>query len=285
VAFPFGHGLSYTTFQLAALELAGVVTASAPAASAVPVLELHDDTVVTVALDVANVGPVAGAEVVQLYVCDEACSAYRPAQELKAFAKVRLEPGETRRMALELDRSAFAFWDAGSDGWLVEPGVFEIRVGTSSRDIRLRARLEVRCAVSAADGSAAGAPQPATGGPVIDRGGLACADETFAAMLGHPVPPPEPERPFHANSTLAEIGRTWLGARVRSRLVKQFLARMGAGTRDETLRRMFEEMANDMPLRALVLFSGGRLRFEDVEALVALLNGRFRQALGIWRRR
>jgi beta-glucosidase len=114
--FCFGHGLSYTTFELGEPALEGDV----------------------VRVPVTNTGAVRGAEVVQCYVTDREASVARPAQELKAFAKVWLDPGETQVAELRLDDRAFAFWDAGTHAWTVEPGEFEIRIGTSSRDVRHR---------------------------------------------------------------------------------------------------------------------------------------------------
>jgi beta-glucosidase len=89
-------------------------------------------------LDITNTGAVRGAEVIQCYVHDVESSVARPPQELKAFAKVALDPGESREIALPLDDRAFAFWDVAAHGWTVEPGEFELRIGTSSRDIRYR---------------------------------------------------------------------------------------------------------------------------------------------------
>jgi beta-glucosidase len=123
--FPFGHGLSYTTF--AYRELA--VGAPTP------------DGRVQVSLLVKNAGERPGAEVVQLYVHDVRASVPRPEQELKAFAKVGLDPGEEREVELELDARAFSFYDPEKHDWVLEPGEFELRVGSSSRDIRLSARV------------------------------------------------------------------------------------------------------------------------------------------------
>jgi beta-glucosidase len=111
--FCFGHGLSYTTFELAE-----------------PVFDGS-----TLRVRVTNTGGVAGAEVVQCYVHDVETSVARPPHELKAFAKVTLDPGESKIVELALDERAFAFWDVAAHGWTVEPGEFELRIGTSSRDI------------------------------------------------------------------------------------------------------------------------------------------------------
>jgi len=127
--FPFGHGLSYTTFAYSDLRLDR------------PRIDERDT--LSVSLQVENTGPVAGQEVVQLYVKDDQASVVRPEKELKGFEKVALAPGERREVRFTLSRRAFAFWDVRSHGWVVEPGSFTILVGASSRDLRLSARVEV----------------------------------------------------------------------------------------------------------------------------------------------
>jgi beta-glucosidase len=124
--FPFGHGLSYSTFAYGPLSL------SSARGRASDALE--------VALDVTNRGPVAGAEVVQLYVGARSPRLARPPRELAAFEKVPLAPGETKTVRFRLDPRAFACYDPARPDWVVEPGDFEIAAGASSRDLRSRAR-------------------------------------------------------------------------------------------------------------------------------------------------
>ena len=132
--FCFGYGLSYTTFAL-----------DPPGASAreVSTGALGDGATVRVTVPVRNTGTRRGAEVVQCYVHDADASVARPPHELKAFAKVWLDAGETGEALLELDRRAFAFWDVATRDWTVEPGEFELRIGTSSRAIAHRVPLTV----------------------------------------------------------------------------------------------------------------------------------------------
>lgn len=127
--FPFGHGLSYTTFSYDALELA---------ADQVRVGEGVD-----VHVTITNQGARRGQEVVQVYLHDVESSLPRPPKELKGFAKVTLEPGETRTVTIHLRPDAFAFYDDKRGAWVVEPGAFEVLVGRSAADIRLRARLDI----------------------------------------------------------------------------------------------------------------------------------------------
>jgi beta-glucosidase len=121
--FPFGHGLSYTTFKYSNLRLS--------AKSITP------NELLKVRVDVTNTGKVAGKEVVQLYVRDLKSTMARPVKELKAFAKVELAPKQTRTVTFTLDREAWWYFDVPRNAWETEAGDFEILVGCSSRDIRL----------------------------------------------------------------------------------------------------------------------------------------------------
>jgi beta-glucosidase len=124
--FPFGFGLSYTTFSFSNLQ----VPATAPSGSTVPVT-----------FDVTNTGSVAGAEVAQLYVSDPSASVSRPERELKGFEKVRLAPGETKKVALNLDARSFSYWSPTAEKWTIDPGKFVIRVGDSSENTPLSVDL------------------------------------------------------------------------------------------------------------------------------------------------
>ena len=128
--FPFGHGLSYTTFSYGAPKLSRST--------------MMADGTVTVSVDVTNTGDVAGAEVVQFYVADPDASVDRPVKELKGFGKVFLEPGETKTVSAVLDRKALSFFDAEKHAWVAEPGRFDVLVGASSADIRGQVSFELR---------------------------------------------------------------------------------------------------------------------------------------------
>src|SRR4029453_12161601 len=123
VSYPFGFRLSYTTFDISNLYV--VVNGSIETG----------DLAVSVTVSVANTGPVAGAEVVQVYVRDVESSGARPGRELKAFAKVALQPGESRQVSVQLDERSFAFWSVLHSRWAVEAGAFEIAAGSSSRHL------------------------------------------------------------------------------------------------------------------------------------------------------
>ncbi len=127
--YPFGYGLSYTTFSFSKL--------------AVPATAVSGSTV-AVSFDVTNTGKVAGAEVAQLYVSDPSAKTDRPERELKGFEKVRLEPGATKHVSLRLDARAFSYWDEAAHKWTIDPGKFVIHVGDSSENTPLSADLMLK---------------------------------------------------------------------------------------------------------------------------------------------
>ena len=127
VLFPFGYGLSYTTFAYDNVRVSAQ--------------SFEDVAGVTVSVDVRNTGPVAGKEIVQVYVHDHAARLVRPYKELKGFAKVSLQPGETKTVTIPLDFRAFAYYDPAYRQWITEDGQFDILVGASSADIRGRATV------------------------------------------------------------------------------------------------------------------------------------------------
>lgn len=127
--FPFGHGLSYTRFKYSNLR---VSPKQIPATGKV-----------TVRVDVENTGKRAGDEVVQLYVHDVECSVKRPSKELRGFERVALRPGQKKTVAFTLAGEKLSFWDVKTHGFVVEPGAFDVLVGSSSEDIRVHTRIEV----------------------------------------------------------------------------------------------------------------------------------------------
>ncbi|MCU0519497.1 MAG: glycoside hydrolase family 3 C-terminal domain-containing protein [Anaerolineae bacterium] len=168
--FPFGHGLSYTTFAYSDL--------------AVDRDRLDDTGTVRVAVKVTNTGPVAGAEVVQLYVRDVEASVLRPPKELKGFEKVRLAPGEARTIDFRLGKRAFAFWDEARGDWRVETGTFEILVGASSRDIRLRDIITVKSTTEVSKPFGWNSTLSEIGGRWIGAQVLAAVKRALEAALG-----------------------------------------------------------------------------------------------------
>ena len=134
VNFCFGHGLSYTKFEYGNLKLDKE--------------SLTDQDILTVSVDVKNVGAVAGKAAVQLYVRDLESTVRRPLRELRAFEKIALQPGETKTVTFTLDKRAFAYWEPKCHDFFVESGEFVIEIGESSRDIRQSIPVQVEGTVS-----------------------------------------------------------------------------------------------------------------------------------------
>jgi beta-glucosidase len=127
--FPFGHGLSYTTFEYSNLRISP--------------LKVKAGDKIKVSIDIQNTGKIAGKEVVQVYIADIESRVQRPPKELKAFLKVALGPGETKTVEFTLDEEALSFYDEKLKKWVAEPGKFEVMAGSSSRDIRAKKKFEL----------------------------------------------------------------------------------------------------------------------------------------------
>ena len=246
VAFPFGHGLSYTTFAYSDMK----VTRQADS----------DSYVVT--LTVTNTGSCAGAEIVQLYVAKQDAKIFRPAQELKGFAKVFLAPGESRTVSIALDDKAFRYWNVKTDRWEVEGGSYQLRVGASSADIRLTAEVSVK---------GTDAPDPYEGLDLLHyvSGQITyVTDAEFEALLGHPIP--EDVVRIDRNMTLGEMdhGRSPLGWVAQKVLHCRLDSSFAKGTPD--LNTVFQY---NMPLRALAKMTNGMVSMGMVDGLVWELKG------------
>ena len=120
--FPFGHGLSYTTFTYGKPVISSTV--------------LADSEKITITVPVTNSGSVEGAEIVQAYIHDEKSRLPRPEKELQAFAKVFLKPGETQDAVLSIDKYSVGYYDTDEKEWIAEEGIFNVLIGSSSADIR-----------------------------------------------------------------------------------------------------------------------------------------------------
>lgn len=170
VLFPFGFGLSYTSFEYSDIKLSKS--------------SIKDSESVKVSFKIKNIGKVDGAEVAQLYVKDDESTIFRPEKELRAFKKVFLKAGEETEVELELSKRAFAFWNINSDDWYVEGGEFSILVGSSSRDIRLESKLNV---VPEKEEAIVDYKQSAPAYYTADVRNI--TDEQFEVVLGEKLPP------------------------------------------------------------------------------------------------
>ena len=240
VRFPFGYGMSYTTFA-------------------------YSDMVADeqgVSLTVTNTGSVAGTEIVQLYIAKKNSELFRPAKELKGFARVTLAPGEKQRITITLDDKAFRFWNVKTNRWEIEGGEYELLVGASVEDIRLCEKISVH-------GTATVHP--------YEDGDLDCyykgdvlhvSDADFEKLLGHPIP--NGKTKIDRNLTLGELNhaRSPLGWLVWLVLTILLDASYKRGKPD--LNILFQY---NMPLRALAKMTNGAISMGMVDGIVMELQG------------
>ncbi len=261
VRYPFGHGLSYTSFAYG--DVATHVNA---------------DGTVTVSVAVTNTGSRAGHEVVQVYVRDVAARVFRPIHELKAFAKVYLEAGATTTVQCSLDARAFAFYDVASAQWLVEAGEFEIQVGASSRDIRGRSVVTLA--------GVAAQPQPILAGYSDIRGKDAFNEASFARVYGKPLATKR-HTPgnFTSNTPISDMAKhSWVARLLYAQMQRQMQQMVMAMDREGPTALLFQAMADDMPPRTLLMFAQGKIKLAWMHAFVALANRNYLQAVrALWR--
>ncbi|MBN2045696.1 MAG: glycoside hydrolase family 3 C-terminal domain-containing protein [Anaerolineales bacterium] len=262
VLFPFGHGLSYTTFEYRDLVL------SSP--------QISDTENLTVSLKVKNTGGLAGKEVVQVYVRDVESTVFRPEKELKGFAKLSLEPGEEKQISIELSQRAFAFYNTELDRWHVESGSFEILIGASSRDLRLKGEVEV---VSS---------QPEA--PDVDKDNLSVyynfpkgapvSQEAFQALLGRPLPVNQLPRKgeFTMNTPLKDMKDSFIG-RVLFNLISSLGKKEMGDDQDSPTTLLMEAMMAEMPLRGILMAGGDKISRGMLVSVLEMLNGRFFKGL------
>ena len=240
VRFPFGYGLSYTSFAYENL--------AADASGAT--------------LTIRNTGKHAGAEVVQLYVRKPDSKLPMPVQELKGFAKVCLQPGESREARIALDDKAFRCWNVKTSRWEIEGGAYEIRVGASSEDIRLTAAVTVA-------GTNAPVPYDPAELPSYYAGDVQEVSQAeFEKLLGSPVPAHKPV--IDRNMTLGQLHHSrapigWIIGGVLNLLVKRAMKK---GTAD--LNLLF---VHNMPLRAIAKMTNGMVSMGVIDGLVMELKG------------
>lgn len=240
VRFPFGYGMSYTTFAYSdmAADEQGV------------------------SLTVTNTGSVAGTEIVQLYVAKKSSELFRPAKELKGFARVTLAPGEKQRITIMLDDKAFRFWNVKANRWEIEGGEYELLVGASVEDIRLCEKISVH-------GTATVHPYEDRNLDCYYKGDvLSVSDADFEKLLGHPIP--NGKTKIDRNLTLGELNhaRSPLGWLVW--LVLTILLDVSYKRGKPDLNVLFQY---NMPLRALAKMTNGAISMGMVDGIVMELQG------------
>jgi beta-glucosidase len=250
VAFPFGYGLSYTTFDYTDLV-------ASPTSATVTI---------------RNTGPVAGAEVVQLYVERRSPGLWRPRRELKGFARVELEPGQAKTVTIALDQTAFRHYAVApaedsttpaATGWQVETGQWAILIGANVEDIRLEAVVDV-------DGTVpAGQPDPDL--PHLTQAEVAqVTRQEFEHLLGRPLDMPTPIGRLNLDSVVGDLrlARSGLARLIYRQLQSRLDRSLKQGKPDLNLIFML-----DLPFRNIAKLTGGMVDRATVQALIQAANG------------
>ena len=244
VCFPFGHGLSYTTFSYSDLRIDGN----------------------SVSVCVTNTGSVKGAEVVQLYVSPPKDGIFRPEKELKGFERVELEVGESKLVSFTLDEQCFCVWN---DGWKIPQGIYKILIGASGRDIRQQAEIQIKGkAIKTPIKQAESWYETLSGKP---------SREEWEGLMGHSVPvTPEPKKgQFTIDNSCREMKDSSLFMKIQYKSMEHNIAKDFGGKKDMSnpAFRMAFLSFSDCPMRSVAMNSNGNMNDYITQGMVDLANG------------
>ena len=257
VRFPFGFGLSYTTFEYKNLEV--------------------NENGVT--FEITNTGKVEGKEVAQLYVGLKDSKVIRPLKELKGFVKVSLKAGETKNVEIAFDDKTFRYFNTKTNKWEIEKGTYDIYVGASSEDIRLSGIFEQ-------EGTTTKVPYDIKELPHYASGELRnVPDEEFEKLLGHPIP--DGSLPFYKknrlvvdyNTTMRELryAKRWIG-RLVGKAIPWFVKVLRVFGNRVLANTLIMGVVHQ-PMRGMSRFSQGGLRMSQLDGLIMIFNGHFFKGL------
>ena len=249
VKYPFGYGLSYTTFEYTDLKV------NADGAT----------------FKITNTGKLDGAEIAQVYISLPGAEVFRPEKELKGFAKVFLKAGETKTVTIAFNDMTFRYWNVEDEAWAVEGGVYKVLVGSSSADIRLAADMSVA-------GVGSGNPYDRKKVPAYYSGDITrVPDGQFETILGRPIPDGSWTRDLTENDAICQLknSKSWICRRVYGVLERKKKKAEAAGKPDLNVLFIY-----NMPFRAIGKMTGGAVSQEMVEGMVKVVNGHFFGGIG-----
>ena len=252
VLFPFGYGLSYTTFAYSDIKVSSK--------------DIKDTDTLEVSFKIKNTGSVDGAEIAEIYVADKESTIFRPKKELRAFTKVFLKAGEEKEVTVELGKRAFAYYNVNIGDWHVETGAFEILVGASSRDIRLTETVNVTSTVEAQ------IPDYRKTAPAYYTADLSgMKGEQFEAVYGQKLPSPafDKSKKIDIYCCLNDARHTKWGGRI-CKLIEGIMSKMGSDANGDG--KMLAAMATQIPIRNFIAMSMGVFSPEMADGLLMILN-------------
>jgi beta-glucosidase len=261
VAFPFGHGLSYTTFEYKNLRV-------------------HEDRV---EFEITNTGNIAGKEIAQLYVSKPVSNVYRAKKELKGFIKVYLEAGETKNVTIPFDEHTFTFFNVATNSWEIEEGNYEILIGASSRDTKLVDNVHKA-------GTTNNINKDIDLPSYLSGDVKNVSNEEFEKLLGRKIPNGDlnfiNEKKnriiVHSNTTVKELkyAKGWFG-RFLYYTIKFGIALANVfGSKESTITMTMGVLYQ--PLRGIARMTGGNVNWKQLEGLIIAFNGEFFKGINIF---
>ena len=264
VAYPFGYGKSYTEFEYTNMRVSDDVLTSSDS--------------LTVYVDVTNVGPVAGSEVVQLYVEAPETKLYKPVRELKGFTKLYLAPGVTKTAEITVNAEDLSYYNAVEGCWHLEAGQYAFEICKDSRNVICKASVHVT------GDSSIEVPDYRLTAPDYYRlkEVTAISEDSFKAIYGREYPPEYQSRPFHTDSTLGDVLKVGIIGKIyhliEPKLIES-LVDMGGLSEEEkksmdmgVAKVLIDNVLEGLPLRNLVNLTQGKLKRDGVGKLIRILN-------------
>jgi beta-glucosidase len=253
VLFPFGYGLSYTSFAYENITIEG------------------DFPDLNVTFDIRNTGSVAGSEIAQLYIHHKHPTIFKANRELKGFDKVYLEPSQSKKVTISLDARSFSYFNTDINDWVIENGKYEIQIGASLMDIRLKHSISY-------DKNTTEIPVNCKKEFIEDyyhrHHPISIKDGTFTQLTGIPIPFAfkRKDEPYTINSTLTELSEVWIGRVFANIAKKQSASVMPSSKNDEKIMKMVERGVMESPLRSLISLSNGALPLKVIQWILKLAN-------------
>lgn len=249
VQYPFGYGLSYTEFTYSDIHV-------------------EPDKV---ACTVTNSGERDGAEVVQLYVGMKDSGIFRPVKELKGFRKISLKAGESREVWIPFDDKTFRYWNVNTNSWEVEDGTYQLMVGASVADIRLRAEIHV-------DGTTSNLPYKKEDMPCYYSGLIQqVPDKEFELLLGHSIPYGKWAGDLGVNDAICQM---YYAKSAFARFLYHRLTNMKKKSEEQGKPDLNILFIYNMPFRGIAKMTGGAVSMRMVEGMVQAVNGHFFRGMG-----
>ena len=244
--YPFGYGLSYTTFEYSNLNLEATKK------------ELK------VKFKIKNTGKFEGKEIAQIYISLPDSKIYRPLQELKGYKKVSLKPVESKEIEVNIPLSSLEVYY--KEGFKLESGIYIVKIGKSSENIVLQKKIEINSKDKFENDNL----------QIYKNitNNFNPTKEDFKKLYGKEIPEIQKIKPYHINSVFKEFKSTLIGKMLHKAITKQFVKMMSPEKENEAIKKMVRNMVDEMPFRSIVTFSNGAISKNRAQGLIDLMNKR-----------